>query len=85
VTRPEDTLSIEEAAGYAKVTRATVRKLIDTYQIAHRPFPAAPLRVSKLGLLIALHGDRHALALLRAGKRDHPIIRDYADVAGVKL
>lgn len=71
IARPEDTLTMEQAAGYAKVTRTTLRKLVDAHQIAHRPFPAAPLRVSKLALLMALHGDTTALALLRTGQRDH--------------
>lgn len=82
--RPGEAVDLKAAVHISGRDEKTVRRLCREYGIARQSFPGAPLEIHRVGLEMALHGDRRSIALLRGGFRDHPVVELYFTHCGAQ-
>ncbi|WP_378944416.1 hypothetical protein [Mesorhizobium sp. ANAO-SY3R2] len=85
LSRPGETLRIEQAAHHATRNTKTIRRWCFLYGIGRQAGPNAPLEIHRVALDMVLHGDFDALELLRQGRRDHEDVARYFDLAGLPI
>lgn len=85
LSRPGETLRIEQAAHYATRNTKTIRRWCLLYGIGRQAGPNAPLEIHRVALDMVLHGDFDALDLLKRGQRHHEAVARYFDFAGLPI
>nr|BAT30100.1 hypothetical protein [Aureimonas sp. AU22] len=75
--RPEEIISLKEAAYRTGKNEKTIRRWCKEDGIGRRSSLGAPWEISAVALEAKRYGDREALDLLREGHRDSPIVTRY--------
>ena len=81
--KPDDATNIARAAYSVGVSEKTVRRWFKSYRIGRQSSRSAPIQISLPATHMVAAGDIEALELLRAGERNHPVVRRYLDFLGI--
>jgi hypothetical protein len=81
--RRDECLPIKRAADHAGKCDRTIRRWIKQHGIARRSVDGGPYDVSLPALEMVMHGDLHALELLRSGRRLAPEVQRYLEFLGI--
>jgi len=78
-----DVITIKDAVAETRLSEKTIRRYFKKFRLGRQTYSNAPLRISKPGLMMVVHGDFEALEQLRAGNRHHPSVLRYFDALGI--
>ena len=80
-----DIVNVQRAAARLRISEKQVRRLFKEYRLGAQLGPKSPLEISLPALHMVVSGDHQALELLRAGDRNHPIVKRHFDHLGIPV
>lgn len=80
--RPEEVISVKQAAHQSALQERIIRRWSRDYGIGRQAEPGSPLQISAVALEMRLCGDDVALELLRLNRRTEPKVCFYLERLG---
>lgn len=77
IVRRDESIDVAEAMWLTGLSDKHVRRVFEKFKLGAKMGKNSPLRIHRIGLMMAHAGDFAALELLRSGDRDHPLVKRF--------